>query len=104
MTKTEKQAIQVIGLVLVIVGVFAFFFGWRKYLSSYPYREYAMPLIFLGILVLVIGLALPLDRTSVIKSRPMSPNYNFCPSCGKVIYEKDANFCRRCGYRLQNID
>lgn len=103
-TRLEKQTIQVLGIVLVIFGVFAFFFGWRRYLSYYPYREYAMPLIILGILVLVIGLAVPLDTTNFVKRKPVYLPSNFCPSCGKVIYKKDANFCRRCGYPIQKID
>ena len=64
-SQKEKSAIQGIGAVLIVVGLFAFFYPWG--LVYEPYRDYALPLGVLGVIILVIGYALPLSKMETVK-------------------------------------
>ena len=61
----EKSAIQGIGAVLIVIGLYAFFYPWG--LVYEQYRDYALPLGFLGVIILVIGYALPLSKWKQLK-------------------------------------
>ena len=78
-TKNEKVGISVIGVLLIVIALIAFFYPvYSTYFgvifsTTYPYREYAMPMVVLGVIVLVVGLALPLKEESKqveIKTEP----------------------------------
>ena len=59
-SQKEKSAIQGIGAVLIVVGLYAYFYPWG--LVYEPYRDYAVPLGVLGIIMLVISYALPCSK------------------------------------------
>jgi hypothetical protein len=56
-SQKEKSAIRGIGAVLIVIGLYAYFYPWG--LVFEPYREYALPLGVLGIMLLVVSYALP---------------------------------------------
>jgi hypothetical protein len=59
-SQKEKSAIQGIGAVLIVVGLYAFFYPWG--LVYEPYRNYALPLGVLGVIIVLISYALPLHK------------------------------------------
>lgn len=59
-SQKEKSAIQGIGAVLIVVGLYAFFYPWG--LVYEPYRDYALPLGVLGVIIVLISYALPLHK------------------------------------------
>lgn len=59
-SQKEKSAIQGIGAVLIVVGLYAFFYPWG--LVYEPYRNYALPLGVLGVIIVIISYALPLRK------------------------------------------
>lgn len=59
-SQKEKSAIQGIGAVLIVVGLYAYFYPWGLVYESY--REYTLPLGVLGIIMLVVSYALPCSK------------------------------------------
>jgi len=59
-SQKEKSAIRGIGAVLIVVGAYAFFYPWGLVYEAY--REYALPLGVLGIMMLVVSYALPCSK------------------------------------------
>ena len=64
-SKDKKNVILAIGALVTVIGLIAFFYPENVTIldvvvsTRYPYREFSLPLGILGIIVLVIGLALP---------------------------------------------
>jgi ribosomal protein L40E len=105
-TQNKKFIIQIIGAVLIIVGIIAFFYQRASFLGfSYsPYENYALPLGIIGIVISVIGYALPSTNVQPMEAVEEETEYvtheKFCPHCGDRIVEEDAKYCRRCGHEL----
>jgi len=62
-TKEEKGYLELLGLILVAVGIGAFFYQEQFILYYYPYRDYALPIGILGIIVLLIGIIAPESKS-----------------------------------------
>ncbi len=56
-SQKEKSAIQSLGAVLIVIGLFAFFYPWSLFYESK--RDYTIPLGVLGVIIFIIGYILP---------------------------------------------
>lgn len=56
-SQKEKSAIQSLGAVLIVIGLFAFFYPWGLFYESN--RDYTIPLGVLGVIIFIIGYILP---------------------------------------------
>lgn len=63
---------------------------------EYPYREYGFIFFVVGVLVLVVGFAIP-ERPSPAPSREKA---RFCSQCGKPV-STEAKFCPNCGKEVR---
>ena len=61
-SRAGKNVIVSIGIILIIFGMFAFFFEEWEFVELYhPYREYGFPLGVIGLLVLLFGIVIPVQ-------------------------------------------
>jgi uncharacterized membrane protein HdeD (DUF308 family) len=56
-SQKEKSAIQSLGAVLIVIGLFAFFYPWSLFYESN--RDYTIPLGVLGVIIFIMGYILP---------------------------------------------
>jgi uncharacterized paraquat-inducible protein A len=103
-TIREKQSIQGIGVLLIIGSFIAYTFSQTVVMIViYPHREYAFPLLVLGIIIIVVGYALPLTPPFV----PLAPSIGqldtprFCTYCGRRTPHEAAQYCPSCGHQLE---
>jgi len=132
-SEKDKYRLQALGIVISIGAEIAFFYSvsytnfsalnpqYTFYGYEYPYRSSALPLAFLGIAVLVIGLVAPKSTPTPIyvPSEPtvtkppqdlppqnlppqkLSPN-NYCPKCGMPV-RSDQLLCDNCVLALAHV-
>jgi uncharacterized membrane protein len=97
----------VVGFLSILFAIFAYFYmeepWWGiGYWVQYPYRDYAIPLVFLGIVLLAIGYLLETakeEKTEPTVPAPSSqqiPKGRFCSQCGKLVSVGE-KFCPNCG-------
>ena len=106
-SKVNKNAITAIGSMLIFISVIAFIIiNTDKSIWAFYYREQYLPYIFIcgitGFVIIVVGLALPSDKSDIIRKERTSyfiPK-KFCPNCGKKLIEEEGKFCSGCGFRL----
>ncbi len=98
-TQGEKMIIVGIGFIIIVVGILAFIYGGRimGIFGYYPYREYALPLGVLGVIIVVVGYAL----SSTPKPYQRKTG-RFCSECGREIHQETSKFCPYCGTELAN--
>jgi len=97
-----------VGIIFLAIGGWInveSYFGWSSYFQWYEYRSYGLPLVIMGIVLLVFGLAFQSKaHKSAGPTTPTTPYYTtlhsslmrVCPNCKKRL-SKDANFCPNCG-------
>ena len=70
-------------------------------IPDYPYREYAVPLFLVGVVLLVIGFVTNQrgnEELDVVEGKP-TVSFCFCPSCG-TKRDTDAQYCKKCGKKF----
>jgi len=83
-------------VLFLLVCLIAFFYGGGSWLFEfYPYREYALPLGVLSVIIVVVGYALP----STPKSFQIKTG-RFCSECRREIHQEISKFYPYCGTRL----
>jgi len=105
--KLLKNGSFAIGLLSILFGFIAYFYEERQYWGYwvvYPYREYAFPLLFLGIVFLALGLVASsqFEETKEKAEKQAEPRETgkfFCRYCG-AINKRDAVFCGTCGKKF----
>jgi len=104
-----KGSIVGLGILVLVIGVILWLYRveytlWGMVVRvEYPYREYGFILLVVGVLVLVVGLAIPKyaeKRPSPAPSPQPIPKAIFCPQCGKLT-SIEAKFCPNCGKELK---
>jgi voltage-gated potassium channel len=61
----------------------------------------------LTVMMILTGIALiPTQISSLIRQlvKVSQPQHLPCPSCGLTLHDDDAQFCKRCGSRLDGLD
>ena len=102
----------VLGVILLIGGVIAYAYGETVYLlgypigTTYPYRDYAIPLIIFGVVLLVIGIASfgraeEERKLEVETPKPVSVSLKKCPQCG-MKFSLEYEYCPTCGIKLES--
>ena len=103
-----KGSIVGLGILVLVIGLFLWFypvqygFGGVVVWVEYPYREYGFVSFLVGVLVIVVGLAVPKyveKQLSPVPSPKPIPRAIFCPQCGKLV-STEAKFCPNCGKQL----
>jgi len=97
----------VFGGLFLLVGLYAYVYyetdwiGWIG-LAFQPYRNYAIPLIIAGIVLLIMGYVTEQRAREKIKSvekqQPIA-NISVCPNCG-AKRDVDAQYCKKCGKKF----
>jgi hypothetical protein len=64
-TEKEKRRLRLFGVIIVLVSIWAFFFGsGRGILAQYSYLVWGAPMLLLGAAVVIISYLLPSNETS----------------------------------------
>ena len=64
-TEKEKRRLRLYGVIIVLVSIWAFFFGsGRGILAQYSYLIWGAPMLALGAAVVIISYLLPSNETS----------------------------------------
>jgi len=105
-----KGSIVGLGILVLVLGVILWSYQvrytlgmWGTIYVDYPYREYGFILFLVGVLVIVVGLAIPkyIEKPpSPTPLPPPIPKTMFCPQCGKPT-SIEAKFCPNCGKELK---
>jgi ribosomal protein S27AE len=108
-----KGSIVGLGILVLVIGVILCLYPVEYTYSilgtpirtwiEYPYREYGFILFVVGVVVLVVGLAIPKqveERPSPRPSRQLIPKARFCSQCGKLV-SIEAKFCPNCGKEMK---
>jgi len=104
-----KGSIVGLGILVLVLGVILWLYRveytlWGMTVSvRYPYREYGFILFLVGVLVIVVGLAIPKyveKRPTPTPSRHLIPKARFCSQCGKQV-SIEAKFCPNCGKEMK---
>jgi len=96
----------ILGIILFIGGIFAYFYAERTWIGwyIYPYRDLTVPLIIAGIVLFVIGLVCnqraEYEKRLEIESERIRSTMKFCPQCGHSL-PKDSKYCPNCGKKLE---
>jgi len=72
-------------------------------LTYYPYRDYALPLVIGGIVLLITGYFTgePAgEEIEVVDNQQSMSGTNFCPNCG-TKKDFDARYCKKCGKKFE---
>jgi len=106
-----KGSIVGLGILVLVLGVILWSYQvkytlmWGTFYVEYPYREYGFILFLVGVLIIVVGLAIPKyvekQLSSVPSPKPI-PRAIFCPQCGKLT-SIEAKFCPNCGKELNSV-
>jgi len=103
-----KGSIVGLGILVLVIGVILWLYRveytlWAITVSVYPYQVYGFILFLVGVLIIVVGLAIP----KYVEKRPSPaplpqpiPKARFCPQCGKLA-SIEAKFCPNCGKELK---
>lgn len=95
----------VLGVLLLIGGGIAYSYEetvyWLGYPigTTYPYRDYSVPLFIFGVVLFIIGVASFGRAQEERKLEIPKPVTRFCPQCGKAL-SPDVKFCPHCGKEL----
>ena len=86
---------RVIGIILIITSLATFFYYDLNIIgvAYYPYREYALPLGILGVILIVLSFLITPTETKRI-ARQADDVY--CSNCGSEV-DQTAKFCPSCG-------
>jgi hypothetical protein len=102
-TQGEKTIIIFIGVLFILGGIIASQYSENETILGFtygtinPYEPYVLPLIMFGVIVCVIGLALPVSKVEAPTGRiTYAPPQRFCIHCGAQI-TADSNYCPKCG-------
>jgi ribosomal protein L40E len=107
MRYSDWKMISLLGLILgflfLIGGIFAYvYYEQRWILVAYPFRDYAAPLIILGIVLLVVGYVAgeraKEEKKLAVEERPVTEMV-YCSYCGTQNI-KDAVYCKKCGKKI----
>lgn len=93
----------ILGFLFLIGGVFAYvYYEESWFLVVYPFRDYAPPLVILGIVLLVVGFVAgergKEERRLALEGRPVT-GMVYCSYCGTENV-KDAIYCEKCGKKI----
>jgi hypothetical protein len=96
----------VLGAVLVLGGGLAYTYynsytGFGISLYDYPYRNFAIPLLIPGVVLLVLGAVTgQRAKDEPIFAKPtIAPVLGFCPNCG-LKRDSDSLYCKKCGHKF----
>jgi len=64
-SQKEKSAIQSLGAVLIVIGLFAFFYPWSLFYETN--RDYTILLGVPGVIIFIIGYILPYSKLETQK-------------------------------------
>ncbi len=70
-------------------------------IPDFPYRDYAVPLFLVGVVLLVIGFVTNQrgnEEPDVVERKP-TIDLGYCPSCG-TKRDMDAQYCKKCGKKF----
>ena len=108
-----------IGVLSFIFALITYYYEERIFgifgmiVIGYPYRDYTVPLVFVGILFIALGVLISQHSSekiqqllpTVLRSDTKETSYreihkkSFCKYCGAKL-DSDAVFCEACGKRL----
>jgi hypothetical protein len=100
----------VVGFLSILFAIVAYLYEeelwWGMgYWIQYPYRDYAVPLVFLGLVFVAVGYVLDTTKEEKTEQFPQAPSSQqiprgrFCPECKKLI-PMGVKFCPNCGKKL----
>lgn len=97
-----------LGALLLIGGIIAYAYNEPIYLFGqiygyiHRYRDYAVPLIIFGVVLLVVGAASYGRAEEERKLELPEPKVSLkkCPKCG-IKFSEERDFCSRCGEKLE---
>ena len=93
----------ILGFLLLIGAVIAYAYYEESWIFVvYPYREYAVPMGILGIVLLVVGYVAgeraKEEKRLAVEERPVTEMV-YCSYCGTQNI-KDAVYCKKCGKKI----
>ena len=100
----------ILGSLLLIGGFIAYAYSETLYIlglpyeTTYPYRDYAIPLIIFGVVLLVIGVvtfARAEEERKREMPKPVSASLKKCPKCG-MKFSPEYERCPACGVKLES--
>jgi ribosomal protein L40E len=106
--RTISSFVYVFGGLIFLVGLYVYLYYETNYigqlgLAFYPYRNYAIPLIIVGIALLITGVVTDQqDRKKIKGAEKQQPiaNLGVCPICG-AKRDVDAQYCNKCGKKFE---
>ena len=106
--RTISSFVYVFGGLIFLVGLYVYLYYETNYigqlgLAFYPYRNYAIPLIIVGIALLITGVITDRqDRKKIKGTEKQQPTANsgVCPIC-EAKRDVDAQYCNKCGKKFE---
>jgi ribosomal protein L40E len=98
----------VFGALSLLVGLYAYLYYQTTLIGQIglaftPYRNYAIPILIAGIVLLIMGYVTEKRAREKIKSvekqQPIA-NIGICPNCG-AKRDFDAQYCKKCGKKFE---
>jgi hypothetical protein len=98
----------VFGALSLLVGLYAYLYYQTTLIGQIglaftPYRNYAIPILIAGIVLMIMGYVTEQRAREKIKSvgkqQPIA-NIGICPNCG-AKRDFDAQYCKKCGKKFE---